>query len=176
MRGRYRIHEPERAHFVTGTIVEWLPVLSTAACCDILVAALVHSREHKGLKIHAWVILDTHFHAILMAANLSAILRDIKSYTAKLLIKQMVVEGREWLLNQLRHYRAPHKPTEYQVWQEGSHPQAIPSDEIMQQKLEYLHNNPVKRGWVSAPEHWRYSSAHEWLEGVEPVLRCDEWR
>jgi REP element-mobilizing transposase RayT len=176
MRSRYRIHEPNRAHFVTGTIVEWLPVFSTGACCDILVNSLAYSRDHKGLKIHGWVILDTHFHAVLAAPDLSAVLRDIKSYTAKLLIDEVSTDGREWLINQLRHYRAGHKPNEFQIWQEGSHPQAIPTDDIMLQKLEYLHNNPVKRRLVSAPEHWRYSSAHEWLPGVEPVLRCDPWR
>jgi len=115
MRSRYRVHEPDRAHFVTGTIVEWLPIFSTAACCDILVASLTHCREHKGLEIHGWVILDTHFRAVLAAPNLSETLRDIKSYTAKLLVEQVATEGREWLLNQLRHYRAPHKPNEYQV-------------------------------------------------------------
>ncbi len=46
----------------------------------------------------------------------------------------------------------------------------------MLQKLEYLHNNPVKRGLVTAPEHWHYSSAHEWLAGSFPVLRYDSWR
>ena len=68
------------------------------------------------------------------------------------------------------------KESAYQVWQEGVHPQAIVGDEMMLQKLEYLHNNPVKRGLVAAPEHWRYSSAHEWCGGVEPVLTCDDWR
>ena len=53
---------------------------------------------------------------------------------------------------------------------------AILSDEIMLQKLTYLHNNPVTRGLVASPEHWRYSSAHEWLPGGMPLLRCDEWR
>lgn len=176
MRSRYRFNELDQAHFVTGTIVEWLPVFSTAACCDILVSSLAYSREHKGLKIFGWVILDTHFHAVLSSPKLSAVLRDIKSFTAKLLIEQVGAEGREWLLNQLRHYRAAHKPNEYQVWQEGSHPQALPGDEIMLQKLEYLHANPVKRGLVSSVKHWRYSSAHEWLPGAMPVLRCDSWR
>jgi hypothetical protein len=50
------------------------------------------------------------------------------------------------------------------------------SDRMMEQKLEYLHNNPVKRGLVASPEHWRYSSAHEWLEGAVPLLRVDHWR
>ena len=175
MRSRYRVCDPDHAHFITATIVEWLPVFTSAACCDILVRSLAHCRQHKGLKIYAWVILDNHFHAILSAPDISAILQDLKSFTARKILDQLKAEGRKWLLNQLRFYRADYKPNEYQVWQEGSHPQAILGDEMMRQKLEYLHNNPVKRGWVAAPEHWRYSSAHEGLGGVEPLLLCDTW-
>jgi REP-associated tyrosine transposase len=176
MRSRYRIHESDKAHFITATIIEWLPVFTTAACCDIIVRSLEHCRQHKGLKVHAWVILDNHIHAILAAPDLTGTLRDLKSFTAKQILDQLKAEGREWLLNQLRYYRAAHKANEYQLWQEGSHPQAIFSDEMMQQKLDYIHNNPVKRGMVASPEHWRYSSAHEWLAGAVPVLRCDPWR
>jgi putative transposase len=67
MRSRYLIHHPDRAHFVTSTIVEWLPVFTSSTYCDIVVSSLQHCREHKKLKIYAWVILDTHFHAILAA-------------------------------------------------------------------------------------------------------------
>jgi REP element-mobilizing transposase RayT len=155
--------------------VEWLPVFTSTACCDIVVNSLQHCREHKRLKIYAWVILDNHFHAILAAPDLSAVLRDLKSFTAGEILKQLAQDGREWLLNQLHYYRAAHKSTHHQVWLEGSHPQVIVDDAMMRQKLEYLHNNPVKREWVSAPEHWRYSSAHEWLGGAEPLLRCDAW-
>ncbi len=82
-----------------------------------------------------------------------------------------------WLLHLLRQWRAGHKTeSEFQVWQEGFHPQALMNDAVMEQKLEYIHNNPVKRGLVAAPEHWRYSSAHEWCSEVEPLLRCDPWR
>jgi len=176
MRSCYRINAPGQAHFITATIVELLPIFSTSACCDILVASLAHCQQQKDLKIYGWVILDTHFHPVLAARELSSVLRDIKSYTAKLLLEQIATEGREWLLNELRHYRAAHKSTGFQVWQEGSHPQAIPTDEIMEQKLDYLHANPVKRGLVASPEHWRYSSAHAWLPGAMPVLRCDAWR
>jgi REP element-mobilizing transposase RayT len=175
MRSRYRVHHPDRAHFVTCTIIEWLPVFTSSACCDIIVKSLQHCREHKALKIYAWVILDNHLHAILAAPDLSAVLRDLKSFTAREILKQMPAEGRQWLVNQLHYYRAEHKPNEYQVWQEGSHPQVIMDDTMMRQKLEYLHNNPVKRGWVCAPEHWQYSSAHEYLVGAAPLLRCDPW-
>jgi REP element-mobilizing transposase RayT len=111
------------------------------------VKSLQYCREQKGLKIYAWVILDNHFHAILATPDLSAVLRDLKSFTAKGILQQLPTEGRDWLLNQLRYYRGAHKPNPYQVWQEGSHPQVIMDDATMLQKLEYLHNNPVKRGW-----------------------------
>jgi len=177
VRSRYHIHDPAPAHFVTGTIIEWLPVFTTSARCDILVDALLYCREHKALRIHAWVILDNHFHAILAAPDLTRVLADFKRYTAKALLAQLKTDQCDWLLNQLSYFRLKHKvESEHQIWQEGSHPQAILSDEMMQQKLEYLHNNPVKRGLVASQEHWRHSSAHEWLPGGMPLLRCDGWR
>lgn len=177
MRSRYRVNEPDAAHFVTATVVAWLPVFTKAVRCDIVVDSLKYCREHKGLRIHAWVILDNHLHAILSAPDLSRVLADFKRHTAKCLLEQFAVEGNEWLINQFEYFRARHKiESQHQIWQEGSHPQALVSDDMLIQKLEYLHNNPVKRGLVAAPEHWRYSSAHEQCSGVEPLLRCDPWR
>ena len=177
MRSRYRILEREHSHFITATTVAWLPIFTTAKRCDILVDAFDYCRQHKGLKLHAWVILDTHFHAIVAAPELARVLADLKRHTARRIIEQLEAEHCDWLLRQLRHERAPTKTeSRHQVWQEGSHPQAIMSDAIMLQKLEYLHNNPVKRGLVASPEHWRYSSAHEWLPGAMIALRSDPWR
>ncbi len=176
MRSRYRVNEKEQAHFVTSSVVAWLPVFTKAVRCDILVESLLYCRKEKGLKVYAWVILDTHFHAIVASSDLSRVMADLKRHTARRLFEQLESEKAEWLLNQLAYFRAAHKTeSDRQFWQEGFHPQAIPSDEIMQQKLEYLHINPVERGLVASPEHWRYSSAHEWLAGAVPVLRCDDW-
>jgi hypothetical protein len=109
--------------------------------------------------------------------NLAATLRDLKKFTARQILDQLKLEGRDWLLNQLAYFCAAHNcESSHQVWQEGVHPQSITGDEMMLQKLEYLHNNPVKRGLVASPEHWVYSSAHQWLAGAVPVLRVDLWR
>jgi len=152
------------------------PFFTSSACCDIIVKALLHGREHKALQIHAWVILENHFHAILSGPDLSGTIRGLKGFTAQALIAQIRIEQREWLLNQLSYYCAAHKKSsKHQVWQEGVHPQAIEGEAMMEQKLDYLHNNPVKRGLVVGPEHWRYSSAHEWLIGGHPLFKCDRW-
>ena len=177
MRTRYQVREPHAAHFITSSIVEWLPVFTSARCCDILVESFAYCREHKGLLIHAWVILDNHFHAIVAGPQLSQTISDLKKFTARRILAQLPLEGRDWLLNQLGYFCAAHKrASEHQVWQEGFHPQAIVTDEMMRQKLESIDNNPVRRGWVASPEHWRYSSAHERLAGAVTALRCDPWR
>jgi len=101
---------------------------------------------------------------------------DLKKFTARRLIEQLKTERRDWLLEVLSKSRHPHKYTNtYQVWQEGFHPQALYSDETIRQKLKYIQNNPVRAGFVAAPEHWRYSSAHEQCEGTIPLIRCDDW-
>src|SRR5438105_11710677 len=126
MRSRYRVNEPDSAHFITSTIVEWLPVFVSSAYCDILVRSLAWCRDHKGLRIYGWVILDNHFHAIVSAPDLSRTISDLKKFTPREILEQLRVEGREWLLYQFQHFRAAHKTaSDHQVWQEGFHPQAI---------------------------------------------------
>jgi putative transposase len=177
MRSRYRILERDFSHFITGTTVVWLPIFTTAKRCDILVQAFEYCRQHKALKVHAWVILDTHFDAIVAGPELARVLADLKRHTARRIIELLEKERCTWLQRELRSHRAPRKTeSQHQLWQEGSHPQAIMSDTMMLQKLEYVHNNPVKRGLVASPEHWRYSSAHEWLPDAMVGLRCDPWR
>ncbi len=177
MRSRYRAHEPHATYFITATVVAWIPLFTTASRCNILVESLEYCRQHKSLKIYAWVILDNHLHAILNAPDLPRVLADFKRHTAQRLLEQLQTENNAWLLGELDYFCGKHKPeSRHQIWQEGSHPQEIDSDEMMDQKIDYIHNNPIKRGLVAAPEHWRYSSAHEWLQGAEPVLRCDPWK
>jgi REP element-mobilizing transposase RayT len=177
VRSRYFVREEYQAHFVTSTIVDWLPVFITSCCCDIVAEALDYCRKHKELKLYGWVIMPNHFHAVVQANELSRVMADLKKFTARRLIEQLKIERREWLLEILHGSRLSHKHgSMYQVWHEGFHPQALYSDETIRQKLEYLQNNPVRAGLVAAPEHWRYSSAHEWCDGAIPVMRCDDWR
>jgi REP element-mobilizing transposase RayT len=177
MRSRYTVREPQQAHFVTSTIVDWLPVFTTQACCEILAGSLAFCQREKGMRLYAWVIMENHFHAVVQADDLPRVMADLKKFTAGKLLAQLEAERRTWLLDLLAAGKAAHKTrSTWQLWQEGYHPQAIYSDQTMMQKIEYIHANPVRRGWIASPEHWRYSSAHEWLPGSLPVLRCDLWR
>ena len=98
--------------------------------------------------------------------KLADIIRDFKSYTAKRLIARLEQDQKTWVLNQLRYYKQPAKSrSDYQVWQEGFHPQQIVSEEMLRQKIDYLHHNPVRAGMVGRPEDWVYSSAGHYAGG-----------
>lgn len=104
-------------------------------------------------------------------------MKKCKSFTARSLIELPERRSASDLLRQLRAHKLLDKTqSEYQVWQEGSHPQQIQSAEMMWQKLEYVHNNPIARGYVDEAVHWRYSSARNYarLPGLIDVVT--DWR
>ncbi len=79
----------------------------------------------------------------------------------------------EALLKRLHFARkAGRGDRKYQFWQEGSHPQLIDGEAMLQQKLEYIHQNPVKRGYVDEAVHWRWSSArcYAGMDGMVEVF------
>ena len=149
---------------MTSTIIEWIPVFTKKKYFDIIVQSLSYCRQEKSLKLFAYVVWDNRIHFIASADNLSQIVRDFKSYTAREIIKTTMSDNRKWVLNQFKYFKKKYKKdSEYQVWQEGFHPQIITSEEVLKQKVEYIHNNPVKNGVVEEAEHWIYSSAKNYL-------------
>ena len=90
---------------------------------------------------------------------------------------EMERRGLATLLEELRFFKLRHKADQtHQLWQESSHPQQIQNDEMMLQKLEYMHHNPLRRGYVDDPTHWRYSSARNYagMKGLIEVIT--DWR
>jgi REP element-mobilizing transposase RayT len=101
---------------------------------------------------------------VCQATELSKIIQALKRHTTKEIIQQLEIDKKMWILNLLSYYKKKHKTeSEHPLWQEGFHPQQITSDEMLNQKIEYIHHNPVRRGLVSEPEHWVYSSVGDFI-------------
>ncbi|TVR02145.1 MAG: transposase [Desulfovibrionales bacterium] len=174
-RSRYVIQEPDKPHFLTCTVVEWLPVFTRPDAVQIILDSWTYQRLHDGLQIYGYVILENHLHFVAQAPRLDKCLGSFKSYTAARLIELLETSKAERLLIRMRFAKQAHKrDREYQFWQEGSHAEMVYSEDMMRQKLEYIHFNPVKRGYVDLPEHWRYSSARNYL-GQEGLIKIDPW-
>ena len=159
-RTRYRFGEDHYPHFMTATVVAWLPVFSCPRFAEIVLDSWRFLQTNRNIKILAFVVMENHLHWIAAGPELGQRVGEFKSFTAKSIVAEMKMRRYETLLQELSFYKLSHKLDQnYQLWQEGSHPQVIESDEIMWQKIEYIHNNPLRRGYVSDPLHWRYSSA-----------------
>ena len=172
-RTRYRICENRRPHFLTCTIVGWTPVLTRPETVAIVLDSWRFLQEEGRLVIFGYVILENHLHMIASAEDLAKEIGDFKSFTARKIIDHLEEHRVSMLLKLLEFHKARHKVDRpHQFWQEGSHPQLIENDEVMLQKLDYIHYNPVKRGYVDDPTHWRYSSARNYAgqPGLLPVL------
>ncbi len=174
-RSRYKITNPQLPHFVTLTVLHWIPVFTRPNTVDILLNSLRFFGK-EGLNIYAYVVLENHCHFVLQSVALDRDIGRFKSWTAKQIIQHLVENNVTKILEQLAFYKKVHKNDRtYQFWQEGVHPELIQNDEMMRQKIDYIHHNPVKRGYVDQAEHWRYSSARNYA-GKEGLLEvCRQW-
>ncbi|MEQ8628041.1 transposase [Ekhidna sp.] len=157
----------DATYFLTFTVVGWIDVFTRSRYCDIIIDSLKFCSENKGLDVFSYVIMPSHIHMLARheEGKLNEIIRDFKSYTAKEIIRtidQEQGESRmEWLLEMFREYASTQKQNKvYQFWQKTSHPIEMLSSEMIDQKQEYIHNNPVAAGLVNDPESWVYSSAN----------------
>ena len=162
-RSRYRIWEKDQAHFLTCTVVGWIPVFTRAETMDTVLESWRYLQQQRGFQLFGYVILENHLHLVASSPDLVREMKDFKSFTARRIVDLLETQNVSVFLDQLAWRKARHKTeSQHQLWQEGSHPQQIQSEEMMLQKLEYIHQNPVKRGFVDEPEHWRYSSARNY--------------
>jgi len=174
-RSRYVITEPDKPHFLTCTVVEWLAVFTRPEAVAIVLDSWRHLREHEGMKLYGYVILENHLHFVAQAPRLDKCVAAFKSFTAARLIDLLERRRAERILARLRFAKKAHKrDRQYQFWQEGSHAEMVFSDAVMRQKLAYIHDNPVKRGYVDQAEHWCYSSARDYA-GETGLIEIDCW-
>jgi len=121
------------------------------------------------------VILENHLHFIALAPELDQCVASFKAYTARQIIDHLQQQKAVRLLQRLHFAKAAHKQDrEYQFWQEGVHAEMILNEAMMREKLDYIHANPVKRGYVNLPEYWRYSSAANYV-GLAGLMEIDVW-
>ncbi|MEO1258903.1 MAG: transposase [Bacteroidota bacterium] len=162
-----KINNPEGLYFVTFTIVHWIDLFTRVEYLDILIDSFNYCQANKGLRLHAFVFMPSHLHLIVSRTEggepLSGIIRDFKKHTSKELIKA-IHNGREsrrnWLLRAFARagkYNPNNK--NYQVWQQDNHPVELITIKFIQQKLEYIHLNPVRARIVFNPIDYMHSSA-----------------
>ncbi len=171
MSDKYKIFDNQAAYFITMTTVGWIDVFTRKNHKMLIVDSLKYCQEKKGLEIYGWVLMSSHLHMICSAVEgyvLNDILRDLKKHTSKKIVKQIKEEPesrREWMLDLFQKYCGHLKRNQtYKVWQDGNHAEVIYSNQFFDQKLNYIHHNPVENMIVCNAEDYLFSSARNYAE------------
>lgn len=167
MSEKYKTHS-DGLYFVSFSVVGWIDVFTRREYQEILIDSIKYCQQNKNLKIYCYCIMPGHVHFISYSENgeLSDILKDMKAYTAKQLIKAIEENSqesrKEWMLNKFEYYgnKSPQKQ-KYQFWKHDNHPFFLYTNKMIQQKVDYIYYNPVEAGFVNQPQEWRLSSANE---------------
>lgn len=166
-------------YFLTLTVVDWVDIFTRPAYRHVIVNSLKYCHEAKGLEIFAWVLMSNHLHLVARATKekitMSDILRDFKKFTSKKIVETLKNENesrKQWLLYRFE-YNGKYNPKieNYKFWQDGSHEKECFSLDFTQQKIDYIHQNPVRAEIVEYPEEYLYSSARDYVgkKGLIPV-------
>lgn len=178
MSEKYKIRDQEKAYFITFSTAYWIDVFTRSEYVEIVIESLKHCQKEKGLEIYAWCLMSNDIHLIVgrqKEQKIEDIIRDFKKYTsvhiARAIEENNQESRKEWILWMLKRAgEKSGKHQKYMFWMNEYHPVELTSIEITQQKLNYLHYNPVKAGLVDEPWEYRYSSARDYSNYKKGLL------
>jgi putative transposase len=173
---KHTIKKPEGSYFLTLTVVGWVDIFTRERYAKIIVDALSYCSQHKGLNVYAYVVMSNHLHLVANCDDgfeLNDVIRDFKKFSSKKIVASIKDEPesrRDWMLSILSKEAQEHtKRHQYKVWQDGNFAIELYTEHFTWVRINYIHMNPVRAGYVNRPEHWKYSSAANYLD-MDAVL------
>lgn len=180
MSRKYKFQEKNGAYFISFATVYWIDLFTRIQYFDIIIKALDYCRTNKGMEIFGYCIMPSHIHLIFRSADgkPSELIRDFKGFTSRQIIKAIQENNqesrKEWMLWMFAKAGEKNSNVKnYQLWQQHNQPIQIWSLKVFEQKLNYIHQNPVKSGFVTEPWEWKYSSARNYCDDFEGILKID---
>jgi len=155
--------------FVTTTVRNWIPVFSDDNAAICIIGQLRESIEFYHCSLVGYVLMPSHLHLLLRLPDLrqlSVFMESFKSLSSRK-IKQLHLDTYRNLTTGAYH-----------LWKPRFDDIVIKSEKQFRIKLDYIHNNPVKSGFVISPTDWRFSSAGDWLDmqpGLIPIDKEYGW-
>ncbi len=166
----YKIVDQHAPYFLTFTVTDWVDVYTRPEYNAIIVDGLSYCRQHKGLKLYAWCLMSNHLHLVCQTegVRMSDFVRDYKQFTAKktLAAIQSGPESRkDWMLYRFEYAgKFDNRITQYRFWQDTNHPILLDSNNKIDERINYTHQNPVKRMIVEREEDYLFSSARNYAD------------
>lgn len=170
MSRNYKFHNPDGVYFVSFAVVEWLDVFTRKEYKNIIIDSLQYCQKEKGMEIFAWCVMTNHMHLIFRSSNEQKpelLLGDFKRFTSKAIVKAIIENPKEsrkeYLLEQFQKAgKMASNVNKYQFWKHDNKPIELWSNKVIDEKIDYIHNNPVEAGLVFRAEDYLYSSAADY--------------
>ena len=145
-------------HYFTATILEWKRLLKPDKYKELIISSLDYMVKANRIAVYGFVIMINHFHLIWPIKEgqvKSDVQRDILKYTAQIILKDL----RKNHPYTLERFRVDASDRRFQIWERNPLSIELYSEKVLLQKLNYLHENPVRAGLVNQPTDYTYSSA-----------------
>ena len=175
----YQNYDQTSLYYLTFQVVKWVDIFTRLEYKEIITESFTFCRDSKGLKLYAYVIMTNHIHLIARAKEnykLSDIIWDFKKL---LLINYLIILASHLKVEVIGCLKdlnlQPASMVEIvntQIWTHENHAIELHSIEFIEQKLNYIHNNPVRVGIVNKPEDYIFSSARNY-SGLEGKIEID---
>ncbi len=173
----YFITDQNAVYFLTFTIEDWIDVFTRKEYKEVIADSLNYCIKHKGLEVFAWCLMSNHLHIVCRAKinyRISDVVRDFKKHTARTILKMIASEPesrREWMLFRFRYAgKYDNRITTYKFWQETNHAIRLDNSQLLEQRINYTHLNPVRAMIVYQAEDYLYSSARDYA-GEKGLVR-----
>ena len=173
-------HDATHLYFITASVIGWKHLFTISKYIDIPLNSLAWLHQQKRILLFAFVIMPSHLHAIIKPVNNSIgdILQQFGSFTAHEILKRLRQDSQKGLLNLFQQSKRDRRH-EHSIWQDIQ-AKNIYSMDVLQQKLEYIHQNPVAKEWnlVKDRADYPYSSAGYYDYRRKPIIKItdiNEW-
>ena len=172
MSEKYKVIDSTVPTFITLTFVQWIDILTRQRYIGIIDESFEYCIQNKGLRIHYYVYMTSHIHLIVTSEKeeIQNIVRDFKRHTNQqliLAIQEIGESRREWMLAKFGYEaNRTKRARKYKVWKDGFHPVILDTVKKLDQRIRYIHANPVDEGFVALPEYWKNSSFNFYSEDL----------
>ncbi|MBI5756427.1 MAG: transposase [Nitrospirae bacterium] len=180
-------------HFVTGSVGGYIPLFEVEELTREFITVINRIKDDYQMKFVAYVIMPEHYHFLiyhpegekvksflrtLLAKSSSVLLEKIKGYDKGRQFNWQYARNnlpksikRNYILTTFRN-RA-NGNAEYSLWKEQCRVLPINKDDKLMVKIDYIHNNPVRRKVVNTPDLYEWSSYHYWENGKVVEIGID---
>jgi REP element-mobilizing transposase RayT len=181
---RFTHNDGASFYFCTFTCYKWLPLIEQTKSYDAVYKWMEHLRA-KGVEVVAYVIMPNHVHVLLYfrqeGVSLNGIISNAKRFLAYEIIKRLRQQGETSLLHELHHalsQRERAKGQLHRVFEQSFDAKPVHSEWFFNQKLDYIHHNPVSGKWALVDDFTTYphSSASFYETGVSTNFTAFDYR